>query len=142
MTTETKTPESTPNQRREIHKLTRYDKEFKCEMVKQITGDPSKVSTMDLSIVQADKLIFTLTKNWAFYDKDNNKHMYILSLLRQMRWTVPHHIHGEVADLERFSNWLKSMKSPVKKPLKSMSPEETSRLITALESIVEWANKK
>jgi hypothetical protein len=77
------------------------------------------------------------TENWAIFDKTNTQHKTILSLLRQAQWVVPHPRHGEVADLARLSTFLKSDKSPVKKPLQSMTPEETSKIIQALKGIVK-----
>lgn len=74
--------------------------------------------------------------NWGLFDKSNNKHRQILSLLRQANWTVGHPRHGEVADLSRLSEWLKSDKSPVKKRLLDMDPKELSKIIKALEGIV------
>jgi hypothetical protein len=77
------------------------------------------------------------TENWAIFDKANTQHKTILSLLRQAQWVVPHPRHGEVADLERLSVFLKSDKSPIKKPLKSMTTEETSKIIEALKGIIK-----
>jgi hypothetical protein len=77
------------------------------------------------------------TENWAIFDKANTQHKTILSLLRQAQWVVPHPRHGEVADLARLSTFLKSDKSPVKKPLKAMTDKETSKLIQALKGIVK-----
>lgn len=77
------------------------------------------------------------TENWALFNKNNQQHKNILSLLRQAQWTTPHPNYGQVADLERLSNFLKSEKSPVKKPLKEMKPEEVSKIIVALEGIVK-----
>jgi hypothetical protein len=74
---------------------------------------------------------------WGAFDKNNTQHKTILSLLRQAQWVVSHPRHGEVADLERLSAYLKSPKSPIKKPLKSMTPEETSKIIQALKGIVK-----
>lgn len=77
------------------------------------------------------------TENWAMFDKNNTQHKTILSLLRQAQWVVSHPRHGEVADLARLSTFLKSNKSPINKPLKSMTPEETSKIIEALKGIVK-----
>ena len=74
-------------------------------------------------------------ENWGLFDKNNQQHRTILSLLRQLQWTKKHDRHIEVADIERFSNWLKSDLSPVKKPLKSMEPKEVSKIIGALEAM-------
>ena len=81
------------------------------------------------------------TENWAIFDKANTQHKTILSLLRQAQWVVPHPRHGEVADLARLSTFLKSDKSPVKKPLKAMTDKETSKIIQALKGIVKLRYK-
>ncbi|MWB92959.1 hypothetical protein GON26_01165 [Flavobacterium sp. GA093] len=75
--------------------------------------------------------------NWGLFDKTNSQHKYVLSLLRQAQWVVPNERYGEVPDLARLSEFLKSEKSPVNKPLKSMFPEEISKIIIALEGIVK-----
>ncbi|WP_271783894.1 hypothetical protein [Aquimarina algiphila] len=77
------------------------------------------------------------TTNWALFDKKNKAHMNILSLLRQLEWTKPHDRYGEVADLKRLSNWLKSEKSPVNKPLMDLEKHEVSKIICALEAMTE-----
>ncbi len=76
--------------------------------------------------------------NWGLFDKTNSKHRRILSILRQLNWTVEHPRHGEVADLKRLSDWLKSNLSPVNKPLLEMDNKiELPKIITALEGIVK-----
>lgn len=75
--------------------------------------------------------------NWGLFDKNNQQHKTILSLMRQAQWTVPSEKWGEIADLSRLSDFLKSDKSPVKKPLKKMEPEEVSKIIVALEGIIK-----
>lgn len=132
---------STPSQRQQIHRLTGYDVQLKEELVYQITGDRKKTSTMDLTPTQAQALINKLTTNWAAFDKENKQHKYILSLLRQMGWTVEQPRWGTVADLARFSEWLKSRRSPIIKPLLSMTTEETSKVIYALEGILKSTYK-
>jgi hypothetical protein len=77
-------------------------------------------------------------ENWAMFDKSNTKHLKVLSLCRQAKWTTDHEKYGEVADLERLSNWLKSEKCPVKKPLKKMDDTtELPKVIKALTGIVK-----
>jgi hypothetical protein len=79
----------------------------------------------------------TNTENWGLFAVNNQQHKTILSLLRQAQWTVPNGRWGEVADINRLSEFLKSDKSPVKKPLKKMEPAEVSKIIVALEGIVK-----
>ena len=50
---------------------------------------------------------------------------------------VPNGKWGEVPDINRLSEFLKSDKSPVNKPLKKMEPLEVSKIIEALKGIVK-----
>jgi hypothetical protein len=128
---------STADQRRRLHILTGYNTELKAAYVQEITQDPKKTSTKDLTPTQAQRLIDKLATNWAAFDKDNKKHLLILSLLMQMGWTRPSERFGEVADLDRFNAFLKSIKSPVRKPLMDMTATELSqKLIPCLESMI------
>lgn len=84
-----------------------------------------------------DKSRLVPTGNWALFNKSNPKHLLILSLVRQAQWTVANEKHGEVADLNRLSSWLKSERSPVNKPLLKMDAHEIERIIAALGGIVK-----
>ena len=75
--------------------------------------------------------------NWGLFDKENQQHKTILSLLRQAQWVVPNGKWGEVPDINRLSEFLKSDKSPVNMPLKDMKPEEVSKIIEAFKGIVK-----
>ena len=75
--------------------------------------------------------------NWGIFDKNNQQHKTILSLLRQAQWVVKNEKWGEVPDINRLSAFLKSDKSPVNKPLKKMEPLEVSKIIEALKGIVK-----
>ena len=74
--------------------------------------------------------------NWGFFDKNNQQHKAVLSQLRQLQWTTKSERWGEVADINRLSEFLKSDKSPVKKPLKKMDPQEVSKIIECLKSMI------
>lgn len=75
--------------------------------------------------------------NWGLFDKNNQQHKTILSLLRQAQWVVPNGKWGEVPDINRLSDFLQSDKSPINKPLKKMEPEEVSKIIEAFKGIVK-----
>jgi len=75
--------------------------------------------------------------NWGLFDKNNQQHKTILSLLRQAQWVVPNGKWGEVPDINRLSDFLKSDKSPINKPLKDMEPQEVSKIIEAFKGIVK-----
>ena len=74
---------------------------------------------------------------WAAFDPKNQQHKYVLSLCQQYGWTRPHPKYGSVADLGRLGNWLRSDRSPVRKPLMAMKPGEVSTIINAMESMVK-----
>ena len=131
------------SQRKQLYRLFQYNKENEAFHVQQTTGDQTKTEAADLSMSQATKLIRSLTQNWAVFDSNSQKHLYILSLLRQNGWIKMLPETGkEVADMRRLSNWLKSKKSPVVKPLQNMNAEETSKIIVALENMVVSNAKK
>lgn len=80
--------------------------------------------------------------NWGLFHQNNQQHKYVRSLCIQAQWVVKNEKWGEVADLEKLSEFLKSNKCPVNMPLKKMSPEEVSKVIIALEAIVSFIYKK
>ncbi|CAA0247999.1 hypothetical protein [Tenacibaculum maritimum] len=104
-------------------------------------------STKDLTKVEADELLHFLNvgevkkTNWGYFDLQNVKHRVLLSHLYTAGWVVSNLRHGEVPDTERLSNFLKSNKSPVNKPLKKMDSKEVEKVITAFIGIVKATYK-
>ena len=130
-----------------IRKNSNWQEDIKDEWVQWVTGDSSRTSLKSLTQAQAVKIIRqqtgdnstpkeAQTDNWGRFDKTNKQHLGVMAQLRTMQWTIPHERHGEVADLERLSNFLKSKESPVKKPLKAMNPQELSKIIECFKSMV------
>ena len=117
------------------------DKETKEVLVQEVTGDYTKLSTNELTFEEANQVLESLgvrpfkSEKRPSFDKTNSQHLRILSTLIQMDWSKPHDKYGEVADLERFENWLKSDKSPIKKALNDMTKEELSKVIGALDKM-------
>ena len=139
---------TTKEQRQYIYKLAAFNKETKEEWVQWACNDNAKTSTNDLNFDQANAIISQAggtphvagkLKNecWGFFDSVNAKHILVLSLCRQLNWVITSEKHGKIADLNRLSNFLKSKKSPVRKPLKKMSAAEVSKIISALEGIIK-----
>jgi hypothetical protein len=132
-----------------IMKNAQYKVDIKDEWVQWVTADVNRTSLKSITQVQAKKIIIAQegstpinqpkqsSENWGLFDNKNQQHKTILSLLRQAQWTVPNGRWGEVADINRLSEFLKSDKSPVKKPLKKMESKEVSIIIVALEGIVK-----
>lgn len=122
-----------------------YNVDIKNEWVQWVTEDVNQTSLRNITQAQAVQIIkaqegsvsVNQTASWAKFDKSNPKHRLILSLMRQANWTKPHPRHGEVADMDRLDAFLKSVKSPVNRPLKDMSFEEVEKIIVALKGIVK-----
>jgi len=129
-----------------------FDEDIKEEWVQWVTGDVNCTSLKSLTQAQAVKILRQQTGepqpkeqavNYGAFDLKNQKHKVILSLVHQNQWTKQHPRHGEVADMDgAFASWLQSDKSPIKKPLMKMTPEETEKIIKALGGMVGSKYKK
>ncbi|MCI2229559.1 hypothetical protein MC378_10305 [Polaribacter sp. MSW13] len=106
-------------------------------------------TTKDLTFVEAEDLIYFLNtgkksnSNWAFFDKSKfvSERKLLFSYLYQAQWVTKKEGYTEVPDLERLSNFLKSPKSPVKKPLKKFEKQDWSKLLQAFRNIVKGTYK-
>lgn len=121
----------------------KQDKFSKEQMISQYTGNRNKCSTKDLTHTQANQMITALGgkpvgyDHWAVFDKNNSQHKYILSLCIQLGWKeYAVEYNRYIANTHTLSEWLKGNRSPVKKPLKKMSVKECSKVIGALESML------
>jgi hypothetical protein len=123
-----------------------YDQKQKQKWVKWVTKDQAAESLRTLSFKQAERIIFAIKEqkagavfyyeNWGAFKSHKPSHRLILSLLHQIGWVTTGPDLKDVVDLERFSNFLKSSKSPVNKPLQFMNTQETSKVIIALKGIL------
>lgn len=126
---------STAAQRKEIHLLCDCNTEIKEALVHQYSNGRTTTST-ELTLDEASRLISSLKSHWARFKKSKRQHMYIVSLLRQLGWTQHNERYGIIADMDRLSDFLKSTRSPVRKPLQDMNTQELSTLINCLESML------
>lgn len=121
--------------------LTRGDKDFKAQLVVNLTGDSTKLSTNDLTFSQANQIIKQLDgtpvpNKWTRFNHTLASHRNILSLLMQLGWQFYNKATNRYyADMHRFGGWLQS-KAPVNKPLLDMQKHEVSKTIFALESML------
>lgn len=99
-------------------------------------------SFKDLNSLQADELIYFFNtgkmpdnSSWAIFDKYNTQHRAVLSLCYQNGWVKEE--NPSIVDLHRLGGWLKSKRSPVKKPLKEMTKQEVSKIITAMQNMLK-----
>lgn len=137
---------ATKKQKQLIH-INAPTRDIKEEFVQWATGDNNKISTNDLTFEQANQILQKLgiqpiraaasPLSWGYFNRNNEQHLQIQSLLHQLHWTVEHPKYGRVGDLARFGSWLQSHRSPVRKPLREMNNKECSKIIIALEGIVK-----
>lgn len=104
-------------------------------------GQGSAIDDYNRPKQQLQNVLRGQSGNWGLFDKNNQQHKAILSQMRTAQWTIPNEKWGEVPDLNRLSDFLKSDKSPVNKPLKKMEPEEVSKIIEAFKGIVKSTYK-
>lgn len=151
----------TAHQKKTILHNCAFNMDVKDEWVQWVTGDVKQTSLRSLTQAQAVKIIRQQTgdtsppsegclkggvvnkyeDNWGLFDKKNSKHERIQANLRTANIVVKSEKWGEVADmLGWFNRFLKSSKSPVKKPLKKMTPKEVSKIIEALDGVAIWKN--
>ncbi|WP_300977414.1 hypothetical protein [Flavobacterium sp.] len=142
----------TPFQKKRIMHNCNYQVEIKNEWVQWVTGDTNRTSLSGITQAEAVRIMRQQTgdtteaveksvENWGYFDNENKQHSYIRSILRTANIVVKNGRWGEVADMEGWlDRFLKSPKSPVKKPLKQMTKQEVSKIITALEGVALWKN--
>ena len=118
------------------------DTEAKAQLISQFTGSEQKRSTKDLTSIQATELIqFLSTHNmpcmarYAYFDKTNKQHRYLLSMSIQLGWSKLH--RGKViADLERLGSWIYKV-GYLHIPLLEYKPEDLSRLVYQFEQVLQ-----
>lgn len=108
-------------------------------------------STKQLSSTEANELLQFIynnnytRNNWGLYNMKQEKYQserkLLWSYLYQAQWTVPNERHGEVPDTERLSNFLKSPKSPVNKPLKQFTKTDWEKILFVFNKIVKGTFK-
>lgn len=84
--------------------------------------------------------------NWGLFEPEHKYakvHKLIRSICISKEWSLPSEKWGVIADLNKLSDFLKSEKSPVRKPLMNMNKQELEKIIIALKAIVvHHYNKK
>lgn len=98
-----------------------------------------KELTEDEAFKVLDWLRYNYSKE-AYFDCNNTQHLSLLAKCHELGW-----VHGDnpkIPDLQRLGRWLISKKCPVQKPLKEMTTKEVSKVIGALEKIIEKRYEK
>lgn len=93
-----------------------------------------KELTEDEAFKVLDWLRYNYSKE-AYFDCNNTQHLSLLAKCHELGWV--HTDNPKIPDLQRLGRWLLSKKCPVQKPLKEMTTKEVSKVIGALEKIIE-----
>ena len=99
----------------------------------------SKELTEDEAFEVLDWLKYNYSKE-AQFDSHNTQHLSLLAKCHELGWVQED--NPRIPDLQRLSRWLLSKKCPVQKPLKEMTTKEVSKVIGALEKIIEKRYEK
>ena len=99
----------------------------------------SKELTEDEASEVLDWLKYNYSKE-AQFDSHNTQHLSLLAKCHELGWVQED--NPRIPDLQRLGRWLLSKKCPVQKPLKEMTTKEVSKVIGALEKIIEKRYEK
>lgn len=99
----------------------------------------SKELTEDEAFEVLDWLKYNYSKE-AYFDSYNMQHLSLLAKCHELGWVQVD--NPRIPDLQRLGRWLLSKKCPVQKPLKEMTTKEVSKVIGALEKIIEKRYEK
>ena len=99
----------------------------------------SKELTEDEAFEILDWLKYNYSKE-AYFDSHNAQHLSLLAKCHELGWVQVE--NPKFPDLQRLGKFLLSKKCPVQKPLKEMTTKEVSKVIGALEKIIEKRYEK
>nr|DAK78191.1 MAG TPA: Protein of unknown function (DUF1018) [Caudoviricetes sp.] len=99
----------------------------------------SKELTEDEAFEILDWLKYNYAKE-AQFDSHNTQHLSLLAKCHELGWVQPN--NPRIPNLQQLGKWLLSKRCPVQKPLKGMTTKEVSKVIGALEKIIEKRYEK
>lgn len=94
----------------------------------------SKELTEEEAFEVLDWLKYNYSKE-AYFDSHNMQHLSLLAKCHELGWVQVD--NPRIPDLQRLGKFILSRRCPVQKPLKKMNNNEVSKVIGALEKIIE-----
>ena len=94
----------------------------------------SKELTEDEAFEILDWLKYNYSKE-AYFDSHNAQHFSLLAKCHELGWVQVD--NPKIPDLQRLGKFMLSKRCPVQKPLMEMTTKEVSKVIGALEKIIE-----
>ncbi len=95
-------------------------------------------SSKDLTEEEAFKVLDWLKYDYskeAQFDSHNTQHLSLLAKCHELGWVRED--NPKIPDLQRLGKFMLSKRCPVQKPLMEMTTKEVSKVIGALERIIE-----
>ncbi len=95
-------------------------------------------SSKDLTEEEAFEVLDWLKYNYskeAYFDSHNMQHLSLLAKCHELGWVRED--NPRIPDLQRLGKFMLSKRCPVQKPLMEMTTKEVSKVISALERIIE-----
>lgn len=99
----------------------------------------SKELTEDEAFEILDWLKYNYAKE-AQFDSHNTQHLSLLAKCHELGWVQPN--NPRIPNLQQLGRWLLSKRCPVQKALMEMTTKEVSKVIGALEKIIEKRYEK
>jgi len=100
-------------------------------------------SFKELTEAEAFKVLDWLRYNYskeAYFDCNNVQHLSLLAKCHELGWVQVD--NPKIPDLQRLGKFILSKRCPVQKPLMEMTTKEVSKVIGALEKIIEKRYEK
>lgn len=100
-------------------------------------------SSKELTEGEAFEILDWLKYNYskeAYFDSHNAQHLSLLAKCHELGWVQPN--NPRIPNLQQLGKWLLSKRCPVQKPLMEMTTKELSKVIGALEKMIEKRYEK
>ena len=100
-------------------------------------------SSKELKEIEAFEILDYLGYNYSFaahFESHNTQHLSLLAKCHELGWVQPN--NPRIPNLQQLGKWLLSKRCPVQKPLMEMTTKELSKVIGALEKMIEKRYEK
>ena len=95
-------------------------------------------TSKELKEIEAFEILDYLGYNYSFaahFESHNTQHLSLLAKCHELGWVQPN--NPRIPNLQQLGKWLLSKRCPVQKPLMEMTTKGLSKVIGALEKIIE-----
>nr|DAX58643.1 MAG TPA: Protein of unknown function (DUF1018) [Caudoviricetes sp.] len=100
-------------------------------------------TSKELKEIEAFEILDYLDYNYSFaahFESHNTQHLSLLAKCHELGWVQPN--NPRIPNLQQLGKWLLSKRCPVQKPLMEMTTKELSKVIGALEKMIEKRYEK